>query len=203
MIILVEKVTKIAAIACNLKKTSKKWDFLTYDSNKGVKISWNICFLIPFLTLSQIYMYKLVNKIQIGHSELLKLGKKLILRKTLIFIIFGLLFLDFRFYIDYDVIWVKIVHKHKPIYANYWFQWQKKYNIAKKNYEIVLHPMHGGGCPWVQFKFRHASTLGEGHLGQRWRIWDTMSTHNNFSEKKSTSLNPMTLNLLGQHNIYV
>ena len=88
-------------------------------------------------------MYKLVNKIQIGHSELLKLGKKLILRKTLIFIIFGLLFLDFRFYIDYDVIWVKIVHKHKPIYANYWFQWQKKYNIAKKNYEIVLHPMHG------------------------------------------------------------
>ena len=90
-------------------------------------------------------MYKLVNKIQIGHSELLKLGKKLILRKTLIFIIFGLLFLDFRFYIDYDVIWVKIVHKHKPIYANYWFQWQKKYNIAKKNYEIVLHPMHGGG----------------------------------------------------------
>ena len=132
MIILVEKVTKIAAIACNLKKTSKKCDFLTYDSNKGVKISWNICFLIPFLTLSHIYMYKLVNKIQIGHSELLKLGKKLILRKTLIFIIFGLLFLDFRFYIDYDVIWVKIVHKHKPIYANYWFQWQKKYNIAKK-----------------------------------------------------------------------
>ena len=77
-------------------------------------------------------MYKLVNKIQIGHSELLKLGKKLILRKTLIFIIFGLLFLDFRFYIDYDVIWVKIVHKHKPIYANYWFQWQKKYNIERK-----------------------------------------------------------------------
>ena len=55
----------------------------------------------------------------------------------------------------------------------------------------------------TKFKFRHASTLGEGHLGQRWRIWDTMSTHNNFSEKKSTSLNPMTLNLLGQHNIYV
>ena len=77
------------------KKTSKKCDFLTYDSNKGVKISWNICFLIPFLTLSQIYMYKLVNKIQIGHSELLKLGKKLILRKTLIFIIFGALI--FRF----------------------------------------------------------------------------------------------------------
>ena len=156
MIILVEKVTKIAAIACNLKKTSKKCDFLTYDSNKGVKISWNICFLIPFLTLSQIYMYKLVNKIQIGHSELLKLGNKLILRKTLIFIIFGLLFLDFRFYIDYDVIWVKIVHKHKLIYANYWFQWQKKYNIAKKNYEIVLHPMHGGyppsgQIPWLGF----------------------------------------------------
>ena len=52
-------------------------------------------FLIPFLTLSQIYMYKLVNKIQIGHSELLKLGNKLILRKTLIFVIFGALI--FRF----------------------------------------------------------------------------------------------------------
>ena len=36
------------------------------------------------------------------------------------------------------------------------------------------------GCHWVKFKFRHASILGEGHLGQRWRIWDPMGTHNNF-----------------------
>ena len=51
------------------------------------------------------------------------------------------------------------------------------------------------GCPWVKFKFRHASTLGEGHLGQRWGIWDPMGTHNNcFRRKKSTSLNPMSLN---------
>ena len=49
------------------------------------------------------------------------------------------------------------------------------------------------GCSWVNFKFRHASTLVEGHLGQRWRIWDPMGTHNNVFRKKSTSLNPMTL----------
>ena len=49
------------------------------------------------------------------------------------------------------------------------------------------------GCPWVKFKFRHASTLGECHLGQRWRIWDPMGTHNNVFREKSTSLNPMTL----------
>ena len=36
------------------------------------------------------------------------------------------------------------------------------------------------GCPLVKFKFGHASTLGEGHLGQRWRICYPMGTHNNF-----------------------
>ena len=40
---------------------------------------------------------------------------------------------------------------------------------------------------------RHSSTLGEDHLGQRWRIWDPIGTHNNVFRKKSTSLNPMTL----------
>ena len=49
------------------------------------------------------------------------------------------------------------------------------------------------GCPWVNFKFRHASILGEGRLGQRWRIWDPMGAHNNFFRKKSASLNSMTL----------
>ena len=28
------------------------------------------------------------------------------------------------------------------------------------------------------------SALGGGHLGQRWRIWDPMGTHNNFFRKK-------------------
>ena len=49
------------------------------------------------------------------------------------------------------------------------------------------------GCPWVKFKFKYASTLSEGHLSQRWRIWDLMEPHNNFFQKKSTSLDPMTL----------
>ena len=34
----------------------------------------------------------------------------------------------------------------------------------------VLLNLATRGCHWVKFKFRHASTLGEGHLGQRWRI---------------------------------
>ena len=77
------------------------------------------------------------------------------------------------------------------------------------------------GCPWVKFKFRHASTLGEGHLGQRWRIY--MGIHNySFKKKihhcdtydiiplrkKSTImthmillkwLNPIILNTMGSH----
>ena len=40
------------------------------------------------------------------------------------------------------------------------------------------------GCPWVKFKLRHASTLGEGHLSQRWRILYPMRTHNIFFQKK-------------------
>ena len=42
----------------------------------------------------------------------------------------------------------------------------------------------------AKFKFRHTSTLGEGHLSQRWRIWDPTII---FSEKKSTSLNATRL----------
>ena len=36
----------------------------------------------------------------------------------------------------------------------------------------VLLNLATRGCHWVKFKFRHASTLGEGHLGQRWRLLD-------------------------------
>ena len=49
------------------------------------------------------------------------------------------------------------------------------------------------GCPWVKFKFKYASTLSEGHLSQRWRIWDLMEPHNNFFQKKYICLNPTTL----------
>ena len=76
------------------KNVKKMWFFDIWQQQRG-KNFMKYIFFIPFLTLSHIYMYKLVNKIQIGHSELLKLGKKLILRKTLIFIIFGALI--FRF----------------------------------------------------------------------------------------------------------
>ena len=38
-----------------------------------------------------------------------------------------------------------------------------------RKWHILLN-MATRGCPWVKFKLRHASTLCEGHLGQRWRI---------------------------------
>ena len=49
------------------------------------------------------------------------------------------------------------------------------------------------GCPWVKFKFRHTSTLGESHSGQRWRIWDPLEPHSIFFQKKITSLNATRL----------
>ena len=47
---------------------------------------------------------------------------------------------------------------------------------------------------WV--KFRHASTMGEGHLSHRRRTWDPMGPHNIFFRKKITNLNPVTPDLM-------
>ena len=58
----------------------------------------------------------------------------------------------------------------------------QKYGSTVKNLTLTFWPKFFSWFPYMysNFKFRHASTLGEGHLGQRWRIWDPMGTHNNF-----------------------